>query len=480
MKEHTLVRTSPAEQQVNAQGIINFLDYMNNTEEELHSYIILRHGKVISKGSWLPYAQKDTHMLFSLSKSFTSTAIGFAVHEGVLALDETILKYFPDYRQYASGDYVEDITIKDLLTMSCGHEKDATMKVIMGKDPDWIKGFFQEEFVYKPGTHFEYNSLATYILSAILQKVTETTLYEYLKPRLFDPLKVQSEWDKSPQGIDAGGWGLYLSVEEIAKFGQLYLDQGVYEGKQIIPKEWTKEATRCHIDNYNEKKTDWSQGYGYQFWQCRHNAFRGDGAFGQYCIVMPDQDMVIAMTGGHHDMQKVMDGVWQCILPAVDQVDQSEDSYNSLLEYEKSLKYSVEGSCDIEDEVKNIVRGTYILRDSKTPFKKIGIEEIDEGLCLSYEVGGVEHRIRASYNSWSNNAVNLKLLFNAPIDKHISCQAMCRWQEDQSLLVVLRFVNTPFRNIIGITFSDDGVEITSVMTPSDNEKPVTLIGDRQE
>ncbi len=157
------------------------------------------------------------------------------------------------------------------------------------------------------------------MLSAIITQLTGETLLAYLRPRLFDPLGIENPtWESDPRGINLGGTGLHIKLEDIARFGQMYLQGGVWEGKQVVPAAWVAEATYAHSDNSNTQSTpDWSVGYGYQFWRCRHNAYRGDGAFGQYCIVMPEQDAVLAMISGVRDMQVVLDKVWAHLLPAM-------------------------------------------------------------------------------------------------------------------------------------------------------------------
>ena len=185
------------------------------------------------------------------------------------------------------------------------------------KDATWARRFLSHPVPFKPGTHFLYNSGATYMLSAIVQKVTGQTVREYLTPRLFVPLGIESPtWVSSPQGINAGAYGLSVRTEDIAKLGQLYLQRGKWNGKQLIPAAWVDEATARQTSNGSSPTSDWDQGYGYQFWRSRHNTYRGDGAFGQYMMVIPEFDAVVAITSGVRDMQSVMNLVWDKLLPA--------------------------------------------------------------------------------------------------------------------------------------------------------------------
>jgi hypothetical protein len=183
---------------------------------------------------------------------------------------------------------------------------------------NWVEAFLAHKVDYKPGTHFKYNSMATYMCSAILQKVTGMTMVDYLTPRLFEPLGIQKPtWETDPKGINVGGWGLSVRTEDISKLGQLYLQKGKWEGKQLLSEAWVEAATSNQTSNGSNPESDWDQGYGYQFWQCRYNAYRGDGAFGQYCLVMPEQDAVIAITAGSDNLQGILDVVWEYLLPAM-------------------------------------------------------------------------------------------------------------------------------------------------------------------
>jgi hypothetical protein len=206
--------------------------------------------------------------------------------------------------------------IRDLLRMNTGHEQEPSFRNM--QTDNWVKAFLAHEVDFKPGTHFRYNSMATYMCSAIIQKVSGMSTLDYLTPRLFEPLGINKPtWESCPKGISVGGWGLSVTTEDISKFGQLLLQKGIWNGKQLVSEVWVEEATGYQTANGSNPESDWDQGYGYQFWQCRHNAFRGDGAFGQYCIVMPKQDAVIAITSGSDDLQGILDIVWEHLLPAM-------------------------------------------------------------------------------------------------------------------------------------------------------------------
>jgi CubicO group peptidase (beta-lactamase class C family) len=279
--------------------------------------MLVRHGHMIAEGWWKPEAADKPHVLASLSKSFNSTAVGLAIADGKLSLEDPILKFFPADAPADVSDNLKAMKVRDLLTMTCGHD---TEPKSVGGAPS-VKTFLAHPIPHQPGTHFQYNTMGSYTLSAIVTKVTGQTTLEFLKPRLFEPLGIENpEWASSPEGNSLGGYGLKLCTEDIAKFGQLYLQKGKWNGKQLIPEKWIEQATSKQVPNDQEGHSkigiDWVQGYGFQFWRCTHNAYRGDGAGGQLCIVIPDKDAVLAITADTGNFQGEMNAIWDKLYPA--------------------------------------------------------------------------------------------------------------------------------------------------------------------
>lgn len=310
---YPLPRSSPEAQGVSSAAIRAYVEEADKKQDTMHSFMLVRHGQVIAEGWWKPEAADKPHILHSLSKSFTSTAVGLAVSEGKLSVDDLVLKFFPDEAPAEPSANLKMMRVRDLLTMTCGHDVEAKLT----DETPWVKTFLAHPVPFKPGTLFKYNSAGTHLLSAIVRKVTGETVLDYLRPRLFEPLGIEKpEWAASPQGNSAGGWGLAIRTEDIAKFGQLYLQKGKWDGKQLIPTAWVEQATTKQVSNGSDPEKDWDQGYCFQFWRCRHNCFRGDGAHGQICLVMPEQDAVLAITANTSDMQKELNIVWDKLLPA--------------------------------------------------------------------------------------------------------------------------------------------------------------------
>jgi CubicO group peptidase (beta-lactamase class C family) len=322
----SLPRSTPEAEGISSQAIVEFVEAADKNVNTFDSFMILRHGKVIAEGWWKPNSAEIPHVLNSVSKSFTSTAIGLAIHDRKLKLDDPVLKFFPADAPQDLSENLKAMTVRDLLTMSGGHEVEPKA---VGGGPS-VKQFLSQPVAYRPGTHFLYNTMGSYVLSAIVTKVTGETALEYLKPRLFQPLGVENpRWDSSPEGNSLGGSGLYLRTEDVAKFGQLLLQKGKWNGKQLVPRRWIQRATSKQISNENESHAkigpDWIEGYGFQFWRCRHNAYRADGAGGQFIVVMPDQDVVVAITAASDNMEAELDAIWDHLLPAFQSKPLPED-----------------------------------------------------------------------------------------------------------------------------------------------------------
>jgi hypothetical protein len=305
--------------------------------------MILRHGQVLVEGWWAPYTPADVNLLYSLSKSFTSTALGFAVSEGRLGLDDPVISFFADVDALATHPWTRSMTVRNLVSMATGHTEDTLERAVALDPAEPVRGFLQIPPDQEPGSVFAYNNTATYVVGAIVQQVTGQRLTDYLRPRLFDPLGIdRTPWDTSIGDREIGFSGLHLTTESVARFGQLLLDDGVWEGRRLLPEGWVQEATRQHIANPGEPEPDWQQGYGYQFWRSRHG-YRGDGAFGQFCLVLPEQDAVVVTTAATEDMQGILDAVWAHLLPAFDQVS-TADADRRLAERLSTLAVTVPSS----------------------------------------------------------------------------------------------------------------------------------------
>jgi len=314
----SLPRSAPADQGVHPAAILGFLDALEERADiEMHSLMVVRHGHVVAEGWWAPYSAGRPQLLYSLSKSFTSTAAAFAQAEGLLDLDDPVIAHFPEFAADITDPRSRAMKVRHVASMASGHAQE-TLDEALRRDPaEPVRGFLLTPPDHDPGTAFAYNQPCTYTLASIVARNAGMPLTRYLRPRLFDPLGIgHVGWHTFPPGREQGFSGLHARTEDIAKLGQLYLQQGQWEGTQLIPKEWVAAATTAQVANPDMTSPDWRQGYGFQFWMSRHG-YRGDGAFGQSCVILPEQDAVIVTTAYTLDMQAMLDAMWEHLLPGL-------------------------------------------------------------------------------------------------------------------------------------------------------------------
>lgn len=453
-----LPRATPESQGVPSAAIHAFVDAAEANLRDLHSFMLLRHGHVIAEGWWHPYQRDLSHMLFSLSKSFTSTAIGLAVDEGRLSIDDPVLSFFPDDAPARVSRKLAAMRVRHLLSMSTGQKADMTVgtRHLGG----WVRRFLRVPVIHEPGTQFLYNSGATYMLSAIIQKTTGMKLIDYLGPRLFDPLGIsQRTWEESPEGINVGGWGLAITTEAIARFGQCWLNKGIWQGQRLIPEAWIETASAFHVKNGDDLASDWAQGYGFQFWRCRHNAYRGDGAFGQYCVIFPEQDAVLAMTSGLADMQPPLNLVWEHLLPALgnDPLPADAAAQAALTTRLSSLGIPAPTGASASPLAARIAGRTY--RFEPNPLRLASMQlTFDADGCVNHlKFSRRSVHIKGRWGSW--HASRTRLGF-APFDQvPMAVAAACTWTAPDVLRLDARYIETPFVHTWNCRFSGDQVVI---------------------
>ena len=295
--EQAFVRATPESQGISSDLFAALLRELNASKDtEMHHFMALRHGKVICECNFAPYPKGMWHITHSMCKSITGMAIGMLIEEGKLKLDENIYDIFSDQMNALSKIFRPVITVENLLTMTSGVTFNES-GIVSGND--WLGSFLNASVNGKPGTEFQYNSLNTYVLSAIVTKRTGETLTEYLTPRLFGPLGITKYyWETCPKGITKGGWGLFLCAEDMAKLGQLYLQRGKWNGQQLVSEYWIEISTARHLKTQND-----TYGYGYQLWmEQRPGSFEYNGMLGQNVIIYPDMDMVLVTNAGNKEM----------------------------------------------------------------------------------------------------------------------------------------------------------------------------------
>ena len=445
-----LPRSSPEAQGVSAAAVLAFVEAADAGVDAMHSFMLVRHGHVVAEGWWTPYDAKTRHELYSLSKSFTSTAVGLAVAEGKLSVDDPVLKFFPDDAPAEPSANLKAMRVHDLLRMSTGHQTEPGLAA--GKGP-WVKTFLAHPVPFKPGTHFVYNTAATYMQSAVVQKATGQTVLDYLRPRLFEPLGIDDPaWGTSPQGVTLGGYGLSVRTEDIAKFGQLYLQKGRWQGKQLVPAAWVEAATARQTSNGSNPRSDWDQGYGYQFWRCRHGAYRGDGAFGQYCVVLPEQDAVVAITSGTRDMQRVLNLLWDKLLPGLGAGPLPADGAadQNLRDRLAGLTLPCPRSPDAARAPAEVSGKTYRFKANAQKIDSLGLEWGDAGgpvTLVARSNGGPVQRLVCGRGEWKKGRLTLGNRTEQPA-------ALCgAWTGDGVYTAKVCFYETPFVLTLRLDFA---------------------------
>jgi CubicO group peptidase (beta-lactamase class C family) len=451
----TLPRSSPEAQGIPSSAIADFLATADKTIHSLHSFMLLRHGQVVAEAWWHPWRAESPHMLYSLSKSFTSSAVGLAVAEGRLTVEDPVLSFFPADAPKKISKNLAAMKVSHLLSMSTGHDQDTTERVMRARSP--FKAFLSIPVEHAPGTHFVYNSGASYMLAAIVQKLTGQTLIEYLTPRLFEPLGITgATWDSHPNGVNFGGWGLNIKTEDIARFGQMYLQKGQWNGQQILAESWVEAAASKQVSNPNEPNIDWTQGYGFQFWRCRHNIYRGDGAFGQFSIVMPEQDAVLAITAGVADMQVVLDLVWEKILPAlgVKPLPADQTSTRRLARISKNLAVTPPPGGAASPMAESVSGKTYTFERNYETLKNLRFDFGLEACTLTYRLlGGGQrrgvHRLAIGYGTWQEGIMSLGGRTPQPV------VASGVWTTADTFTTTMCLYETPFTVTIACRFAGE-------------------------
>lgn len=492
-----LPRSTPEAEGVSSKGVLAFLDAVARSLHEFQSFMLIRHGRVVAEGWWTPYGPEFVHTMYSMSKSFTSTAVGLAVGEGRLTVDDRVVSFFPDDLPAKVSDNLAALRVKDLLSMSVGHDKDPTFEVV--KQDNWTKAFFAWPIPHAPGTKFVYNSAATYLCSAIVQKLTGQRIIDYMRPRLFEPLGVSGmTWETCPRGINTGGWGLSIQSEGLARFGQLYLQKGNWRGRQVLPTSWVNEATTFKIQqplpakpNRPNNQNDWLQGYCYQFWRSQHNAFRGDGAFGQFTIVLPDQDAVIAITGESKDMQGELDLVWEHLLPALKDkaLPADAESQARLRQTLSSLALALPKGQATSPIAKQVSRRTFQLKPNKLGLQTASFDFQNGDCVVALREERSAHVIHSGLEKWQRGETALPgtpprlISGGAPKSGTKSKLAAAgAWKDDHTFEMIWRYYETPHHDTVACRFDGDIVRISFTssiveMRPNTKDQRTVLEGE---
>lgn len=396
-----------AQSDINCAAVERMFDYWDKYDTHVHSCAIIYKGKLVTERAWKPYSTKEPHMLNSMSKTFTSIGIMFAIQEGFLKPSDRIVDIFPEQADRVCEN-MKKMQVVHLLTMSTGHYPDNSDWIIREKDP--VSAFIHSDVELEPGTRYVYNTGATFMLSLIIHKLTGESLLDYLKPRFFDPLGIDAIWEKNENGDSYGGFGLNVNVVDAAKMGLFLLQKGEWNGERLLDSKLIETATSPLIDTVDMegqewldelkkqkewKRNDWECGYGWQIWRCQYEgSFRGDGAFGQYCVVVPSLELVVAVFSGSHCSQYLLKGIWDVLVPSLNTCEAPipEKERNAVPVSGTSEPVSAE-AC------------SFIGKDFLIPDNKLGITEIGILSSDTFKVSGKHgtHIIKAKNGGWIRN-----------------------------------------------------------------------------
>ncbi|MBR5117580.1 MAG: serine hydrolase [Muribaculaceae bacterium] len=476
-----LPRSNPAQEGVDPNSIRIFADsLMKVPETDIHHVVVVRHGSVIAEAHVAPFTKDDVHTLYSCSKTFTMLAIGMLVDDGKLSVNDKVVDLLPDKAPAEKSDALNEMTVKHLLTMTAGITPALELRQ---EGDDWAKVWLAQP-VTKLG-RFQYDSLCTFMLAAIIQRITGKTLLEFLNERFFHPLGIyEADWEESPDGINVGGWGLRLTAESMAKAGICMMNKGLWQGKQLVSAKWIEEASQAHTNysNPGPKPTDTNQGYCYQMWRCLlPDAFRADGAFGQFIVISPEYDLVVVITGVSSNTGKELACIWNYLIPGVQkEVPANEPVYDNE---GRGLMRKVSEAMEIKPPLnvllslprEDIDRINIELGPNTRTYKTMSIDfwKSDHGIRSYYgcrmkvvRADGTVTEYPFMYYDWAKQTTTQAPPYNngvGPVDLReikglkgeYSTAGNCYWS-DNKLVLRLYWTNWIVCNTFTFDFKDDG------------------------
>ena len=484
---------TPEDAGVSSRVIGEFLEEIEKTGTEIHSFMVIRHNKVAAECFRAPFTPERPHTMYSISKTVTATAIGIAAEEGFLSLDDKVKDIFPDYTSGVNDSYLDKLTIKHLITMTSGKDPSVFEDKTKGS---WISSYFSSPWYNEPGKEFKYVNENIYMLSVIIKRKTGLSVRDFLNPRLFEPLGIDYPfWETDMYGNEAGGWGLYLKTEDLAKLMLLYANRGMFNGKRIFSEGWAALAASKLADNSEEFDTDSRSGYGCCLWRCAAiNGYRADGMFSQFGIVFEDFDAVLAVTASVAEEQVCRDFLWQFFPRAFTDFDEGKDSsYDGLQEKLKHAVLDVPYKIN-DSSIQEKISGKEIRFRKKFFLNLIGFPMSMLPLAVTYmttdKAGNIDRMVfdfksGESRLSWSegDERNTIPIGFNGrfcygtmrlgQIDYKVCSTA--KWTEKDRLYVQIRPVETIGKRMLDIKFNENGrVRMKPFSTPSIYSIAMTL------
>jgi CubicO group peptidase (beta-lactamase class C family) len=434
LEKNPLPLTTPEEAGIPSSAVIDFLQRLDNNRLRMHSFLILRYGKIAAEGYWKPFHAEKKHRVYSVTKSFVSTAIGLMVGEGLLSLDDRVAGFFPEkLPKEGVHPYIEKMTIRHLLTMASAHEK-TTYKQM--KDDDWVRTFFTYPPTHLPGQVFSYDTSATLTLTAIVEKISGMSFLDYMRPRLLDPIGFSDDAYclKTPLGVSQGGSALICTPRDLARFALVCMNRGKWNGAQLVPEEYIRAATSKQIDTSTLPYPDEQQGYGYQFWICRNNGFALCGMGGQLAICLPEHDLILVTTAdlqpnpnGH---QVVFDALWDTIYRSLSDkpLVPDEAAHNELNRIVSQLSITLPQGASSSPKAAEIDGAVYTMTDNKMGMSQVSFEfreNQSEGVFTFRNQAGTYH---LAFGLGQTVAQKFPMY-------NYDCVTAAAWADDRTLLI---------------------------------------------
>lgn len=460
----------PENHGLSSEALLEFLAQIDRLGLDVNSFMLLQNGKATARFWRKPYRPESPQLLFSLSKSFTSIAAGIAWDEGRFELTDQVISFFPEKLPKTISENLAKMTVHHLLSMNAGHHDNIYGQV--AHEQDWAKAFLAQDVEHEPGTFYRYSTHCTYMLSAIIERVTGGSLVDFLMPRLFEPLGIpRPSWETCPLGMTAGGMGLSISTEGIAKFGQMLLNRGMYEGKRIVSERYIELATTEQSDNRKEAtRIDSAQGYGYQFHLCRRGCYRSDGAFGQLCFVAPKEKIVIAATSSFRSMnelQTLLDLIYKFIIDRLGRPDispaQSTEDYSLLEQHLADRSCPVPTFRPVPNEVPELRHRRYAMNESPSHLQELFIHMTGEQVELQLRYRDYEDRLLFDLTK----AVHTRGIFTKDLSLHEQdVVTYAYWEDKDTLELVLFYIETPYKVSYTLKFKENSLMLRFRMNVS--------------
>lgn len=472
-------RSTPEQQGITSASVRAFLAAIRASTQEFHSIMIIRHGHVVAEGWWYPFAPEQHQQLYSLSKSFTGTAIGMAVDEKLLKLDDAVISFFPKDQPSSISTNLAALKVRHLLSMSVGQEKDSILTLEHTPEgTTWEETFLSLPVVYEPGSRFLYNSGASYMLSSIIKQVTGHNVHQYLRTRLYQPLGIAgATWTENAEGVNMGASNLRIRTEDIGKLGQLYLQRGKWKDRQLVSREWVGQATRKEVET-GKNDSSWAFGYGFQFWLNPTGGFRADGAYGQYSMVFPDKDTVVVITSESADKETTMHTVWDHLYPALTDhhtLPANPGEYRKLQQDLKSLVLPPPALDRVSPTTASISGRNFQLDKNDFNAKAVSFRfENDRVIFTLMEEGKPDIVITCGINRWiikGNRKPSAHSLFSLRrIDFDSPVAASAGWKDDTTLVLTFRYVEAIHGDTFTCIFDKDKLRIQFLFSGAHMDK----------